>query len=189
MANTSNNSTFGGFLKGNKPSSRGVRIFLIGFMGSGKTYWGKIWAPLKDFDFYDLDEVIEAKEGKSIAAIFEKQGEAYFRRTETEALHTFSEKDNCIIACGGGAACFNDNMQWMNENGLTVYLFASPQYILQRIKEETDKRPLINNLNEAELLFFIEQKLKEREPFYNKAKIILPARKLNNDSLTEILNL
>ncbi len=163
-----------------------MNFFLIGFMGSGKTYWGKIWAQKKGLHFYDLDEIIEAKEGRSIATIFEKEGEEYFRKKETETLHTFSEKDNFVTACGGGAACFNNNMQWMNENGITVYLSATPQYILSRIKEEKDKRPLINKLNEAELLFFIEQKLKEREPFYNQAQLILPVADLNDDSLSKL---
>lgn len=178
MTNASVNSPFRGL--------GGVKIFLIGFMGSGKTYWGKIWAQKKGLDFYDLDEIIESKEGRSIAAIFEKEGEVYFRKKETEALHTLLEKNNCIIACGGGAACFNDNMQLMNENGITVYLSATPAYILSRVKEEKEKRPLINKLNEAELLFFIEQKLKEREPFYNQAQIILPVTELKEDSLSTL---
>ena len=181
MTNASINSPFRGL------GGSGGKIFLIGFMGSGKTYWGKIWAQKKGLDFYDLDEIIEEKEGRSIATIFEKEGEDYFRKIETEALHTFSEKDNCIIACGGGAACFNDNIRWMNENGTTVYLAASPQYILSRVKEEEKgKRPLINKLNEAELLFFIEQKLKERELFYKQAKIILPVTELNENSLSTL---
>ena len=177
MTNASINSPFrglGGF----------GSIFLIGFMGSGKTYWGKIWAEKKGLHFYDLDEIIESKEGRSIAAIFDKQGEEYFRKKEREALHTFAQKDNCVIACGGGAACFNNNIQWMNENGITVYLSATPPYILSRIKEEKDKRPLINKLNEAELLFFIEQKLKERKFFYKQAQLILPVTDLNDDSLS-----
>lgn len=177
MANASHNSPFRGL---------GGKVFLIGFMGSGKTYWGKIWAQQKGLDFYDLDEIVEAKEGKSIAAIFEKEGEDYFRKTETEALHTLSEKDGCIIACGGGTACFNDNIQWMNKQGTSVYLSATPTDILNRVIEEKNNRPLINKLNEAELLFFIEQKLKEREPFYNQAKIILPVTELNKDSLSAI---
>ena len=159
-------------------------IFLIGFMGSGKTHWGKIWAQQKGFDFYDLDEMIETKEGQTIAAIFEKEGENYFRKIETKMLHSFSGKSNCIISCGGGTACFNENIQWMNDHGTTVYLAASPTYILSRVKEEKDKRPLINKLNEAELLFFIEQKLKEREPFYNQAQLILPVADLNENSLS-----
>lgn len=161
-------------------------LFLIGFMGSGKTYWGNIWARQAGLDLYDLDEVIEKKEGKTIAAIFEKDGEDHFRKIETIALKEFAEKQNCIIACGGGTACFHDNMQWMNENGTTIYLSATPSYILSRVKEEKDKRPLINKHNEAELLFFIEQKLKEREPFYKQAKIILSVSELNENSLSTL---
>lgn len=162
----------------------GGKLFLIGFMGSGKTHWGKIWAEKNGLAFYDLDEEIEKKNGKTIAAIFEKEGEEYFRQIETEVLHTFSEKQNCIIACGGGAACFNENMQWMNENGTTVYLSATLQYIFNHVIDGQHKRPLIKKLNQAELLFFIQQKLKEREPFYNQAKFILPVTELNENSLS-----
>jgi shikimate kinase len=160
-----------------------MKFFLIGFMGSGKTYWGKIWAQKNSLDFYDLDEEIEKKEGKTIASIFEKDGEDHFRKIETIALKEFTEKENCIIACGGGTACFNENMQWMNENGTTIYLSAAPQYIFDRVLDDKEKRPLINKHNEAELLFFIEQKLKEREPFYKQAQIILPVTELNESSL------
>lgn len=165
-----------------------MKFFLIGFMGSGKTYWGKLWAAESGLAFYDLDEIIESKQGKTIAAIFEKEGEGFFRKLETTALKSFAEKDNCIIACGGGAACFNDNLKWMNNNGDTVYLSATPQYIFDHVIKEKTKRPLIKKLNEAELLFFIEQKLKEREPFYKQAKTILPVEKLNKASLQKILN-
>jgi shikimate kinase len=183
MTNASDNSPFTGSLQGNEQSSGGEKFFLIGFMGSGKTYWGKVWAQESGLAFYDLDEVIEKEQGKPISLIFEKDGEDHFRKIEARALRSFAETENCIIACGGGAACFNDNMQWMNEHGATVYLSATPPYILSRVKEEKDKRPLINKLNEAELLFFIEQKLKEREPLYNQAKFILPVTELNKDSL------
>jgi shikimate kinase len=163
-----------------------MKIFLIGFMGSGKTYWAKIWAQQKGLHFYDLDQIIEAREGRSIAEIFEKDGEDHFRKMETVALHALAEIEDCIVACGGGTACFNNNMPWMNENGKTVFLSASPQYLLERIKEEKDKRPLINKLNEAELLFFIEKKLKEREPFYKQAQLMLPVTELNKDSLSTL---
>jgi len=178
MTNTSDNSPFRGL--------GGMRIFLIGFMGSGKTFWGKKWAEKFHLDFYDLDEVIELEEKKSIATIFEKDGEDHFRQIETTALKTFSEKDNCIVACGGGTASFNGNMKWMNENGTTVYLLATPQYIYDRVVEEQKKRPLISKLNQAELFFFIEQKLKEREPFYNQAKFVLPTDELDENSLSTL---
>lgn len=185
MKSALHDSPFTGSLQGNERSSGG-KIFLIGFMGSGKTYWGKIWAQQSGLAFYDLDEVIEKEQGKTIAAIFEKDGEDHFRKIETIALHSFAETENCIIACGGGTACFNDNMQWMNDNGRTIYLSATPQYIFDRVLDDKEKRPLIKKHNEAELFFFIEQKLKEREPFYNQAKIILPVNELNENSLQTI---
>ena len=154
-----------------------MNIFLIGFMGTGKTYWGKIWAQYNGLIFYDLDEV--------------KEGEGYFRKLETAALHTFFEKENCMIACGGGTPCFDDNIEWMNKNGTVIYLLAKPQYIFDRVMEEKIERPLINKLNTAELLFFIEQKLKEREPFYNQAKIILSVNELEEKILSnyQLINL
>jgi shikimate kinase len=164
-------------------------IFLTGFMGSGKTYWGKLWAAANDFSFTDLDEAIEKTESKTVAEIFEIHGEDYFRLLETKMLHSFSNKENIIIACGGGTPCFHENMQWMNEHGTTVYISSTTKRILERVLEEKDKRPLLKKLNNAELLFFIEQKLKEREPFYTQAKIILDAETITNETFKEeILN-
>ena len=147
-----------------------MRFFLVGFMGSGKSYWGRQWAPQIGYDFYDLDEVIEMKENQPVLDIFENKGEDYFRLKEAELLRSLAEHDNCIISCGGGTACFYDNIDWMNENGYTIYLSAPPSYLLEKIKNEIDKRPLIKNFNEAEVLFFIEKKLKERLPFYEQAR-------------------
>lgn len=160
-----------------------MKIFLIGFMGSGKTHWGRIWAKEDQVDFYDLDELIEKEESRSVATIFDENGEHYFREKETEVLRKFTGKENFLLACGGGAPCFNDNMQWMNDNGTTVYLSASPQYLFEKVIAEKDKRPLIKNLAPEELFSFIEQKLKEREPVYQQAKVILPVSGLNNSSL------
>lgn len=155
-----------------------MKVFLIGFMGSGKTHWGSIWAKKHSLQFIDLDALIEQQEKKTIADIFELNGEDYFREKENKILKTFAEIDNSIIACGGGTPCFNDNMKWMNEHGTTVYLQSTPQEILDRVLEEQEKRPLIKKLNLAELQFFIEQKLKEREPFYKTANIILNGKDL-----------
>lgn len=166
----------------------GGKVFLVGFMGSGKTYWGKKWAAQAGIDFYDLDMQIENQEGKTVAAIFEKRGEAFFRQLESEALRKFEHTGQAIIACGGGTPCFHDNMEWMNAHGLTVYIEASPPYILSRVKAGQHRRPLISKLNEAELLFFIEQKLKERAAFYNQAAFILPVNELNENSLSLLTN-
>ena len=166
----------------------GMKIFLIGFMGSGKTHWGEIWAEKNRLDFFDLDSFIEAQQQKTIDAIFNEDGETYFRETESATLKTFAEKDNCIIACGGGTPCFHDNMQWMDGHGITVYLKATPGQIMERVKDEKHMRPLLKRLNDDEAFLFITQKIKEREPFYSQAQIILPVDELNNESFEKIIN-
>ena len=166
----------------------GAKIFITGFMGSGKTFWGKIWAKENHLKFFDLDEQIEKKLGQSVAKIFEKKGEEYFREMERYVLRKFSQKNNFILACGGGTPCFFDNLIWMNEEGITVYLQSPPKEILDRIINETIERPLLKKLNQSELLFFIEQKLKEREPFYKQAKHILYTNLITIDSLSEIIS-
>lgn len=164
----------------------GGKIFLIGFMGSGKSYWGNRWAAKYELPFIDLDKLVEQKENKTIAAIFEENGEEYFRKLETDCLKAVSGKRSFIMACGGGAPCFNNNMQWMNEQGTTVYLSAAPEFLYNRVVEEKDRRPLLKNLAGSELFSFIEKKLEEREPFYRQAKIILPSEELNTGSLQSL---
>ncbi len=159
-----------------------MKIFLIGFMGSGKTHWGRIWADHHGMAFTDLDALIEQAQHQTISAIFEEKGEAHFRELEAAALRSLTDTAG-IIACGGGAACFHNNMPWMNEHGICVYLSASPQHLLDQGMGEREQRPLIKKLNKAELLFFIEQKLKEREPFYKQAEISLPIESLAIQSL------
>jgi len=165
-----------------------MKLFLLGFMGSGKSHWGRVWAKLAGMPFYDLDEMIEKAMQLSIADIFEKKGESRFRELESAALRNFEGQHSGIIACGGGTPCIGDNLSWMKANGMTVYLEATPGQIHQRVLEEMDKRPLLKNSNPAELLFFIEQKLKEREPFYRQAQVIVPVSGLNNNSILDIMS-
>lgn len=165
----------------------GKNIFLIGFMGSGKSYWGKLWAAESGLPFVDLDDLIETAEKKTITAIFEAHGEAYFRQRETAILQTLSQQSPSIIACGGGVPCFNNNLQWMNDNGITVYLDATPEYIVKRVINEQEKRPLIKGLSPEALRTFIEKKLSEREPYYRQAKIILPVATITANTINEIL--
>ncbi|HUS03560.1 MAG TPA: shikimate kinase [Chitinophagaceae bacterium] len=164
------------------------RIFLIGFMGSGKNYWGKLWSENAGFEFVDIDELIEREKEKTIAEIFAEDGEDHFRNLETIALRSLGNKSNIIIASGGGTPCFNDNISWMNENGTSVYLQSSPENILKRLVSEKEKRPLIKNLQDEELLFYITEKIKEREFFYSKAEIILKVDDLPQNYIPEFLN-
>lgn len=162
-------------------------IFLTGFMGTGKTHWGRIWAARNHYAFLDLDEMIEQEEQATIEKIFEKKGEDYFRKQEAKQLSLFSQYRNTIVACGGGTPCYYDNMSWMNKHGVTVCLTATSGFILKNILRQLPKRPLLKNLNETEILFFIEQKLKERQPFYKMATLTLDAESVSDISIDYLI--
>lgn len=157
-------------------------------MGSGKSHWGKIWAVANGLSFVDLDDLIEKKEGNTIAEIFETKGEDYFRKTEADVLRSCADIQNTIIACGGGTPCFYQNMQWMNDHGTTIYITCALTEISERVLLEKEKRPLLKNLNRAELLFFMEQKLKEREQFYTMATLTVQSGLLTATSFPAIIS-
>lgn len=171
-----------------KTNTDDPNIFLVGFMGSGKSHWGKIWAKETNRNFIDLDEVIEKNVGKSIAAIFEERGEEEFRRIESAALRTCESMQDTIIASGGGTPYFYDNMQWMNEHGLTFHITVDAKEILKRVAVEQEKRPLFKNLGSDELLSFIEKKLAERLPYYSAANFTICSETATASSLTDILS-
>ena len=162
-------------------------IFLNGFMGSGKSYWGKIWSEHYQLAFYDLDLMIENNQNLSINEIFQQKGEPYFRSAETGQLRAFEFKSNFIVACGGGTACFNNNMEWMNKHGVTLFLNPSVKTIVSRLQADPASRPLINNLDHGELLLFAERKLGERNKYYMKSNFILAEENINLHSLDLIL--
>lgn len=164
-----------------------MRIFLVGFSGAGKTHWGKRWGKQHNIKYYDLDEVIAQDNGDSVADIFENLGEKAFREIEKEALEYFLEIDDFILSCGGGTPCFFDNMDKMNEEGTTIYLYASIEQIFNNVISETSKRPLMSKLEPAEIRIYIEKKLKEREPSYRKAKITVDTEKINDETFGRIL--
>lgn len=152
-------------------------------MGSGKSHWGRIWALEHGLTFYDLDTEIEKAFELRVEEIFEKHGEEKFRELERYHLRKFEKKKEYLLSCGGGTPCFFDNLEWMKQHGNIVYLKASPEYILARVMNETSKRPLMKKVNPSELLFFIEKKLKEREPVYLKADHVLDVEALEKNSL------
>ncbi len=157
-------------------------------MGSGKSHWAKVWAEKENLSFYDLDTEIENAFGTSIADIFEKEGEEKFRELERYHLRIFQNKKNFILACGGGTPCFSDNMQWMQEHGKVIYLKATPELLLKQVMHETEQRPIIKKVNPSELLFFIQKKLQEREPFYSQADIIINTADANENTISGFLS-
>jgi shikimate kinase len=157
-----------------------LRIFLVGMMGSGKTYWAdKLKKKLK-IPAYDLDNLVEIMEEQTIAEMFAEKGEEYFRKEESKMLRLFKEKKSFILSCGGGTPCFNDNMQWMNKNGITVWLNETVEVLSGRLAEEKEQRPLIKDLDDDGLKEFLQRKLEERKEYYEQAKY-----KLSGDQLTE----
>lgn len=163
------------------------RVFLIGFMGSGKSTVGHLLARSIDWQFIDLDLYIEKTQKRTIAEIFASDGEQIFRQIEREALHQVTKLERVIVATGGGSPCFEDNMKFMNREGLTIYLELTPEVLMQRLKDAKASRPLIAGKNEAELLDFIKSKLKEREAYYKKAAVIADARAVGVDSYIKII--
>jgi len=152
------------------------RVYLIGFMGSGKSTMGRWLADaLEGWSFIDLDQFIENKYHRTIPQIFEESGEEGFRKIEANCLKEVSCFEKVIIGAGGGTPCFFNNMEIMNNTGLSIYLKLTPQEIYDRLQTSKSKRPLIEGKEGDELLSFIAQKLSEREDYYNKATLIADA--------------
>lgn len=163
-----------------------MRFFLLGFMGTGKTYWGRLWADQHKMDFFDLDAEIERETGMTIREMFEKFGETYFREKEKQLLESFGNKNNFILSTGGGTPCFYENMQWMNENGITIYLDTPAEILKERLSKEKHHRPLIQNLDDNELIPFIENNINKRNKFYNQAIVILSTESITEATFNEI---
>jgi shikimate kinase len=147
------------------------RLYIIGFMGSGKTTVGKKIASMLGWTFIDLDKKIEELEGKTIPEIFAHSGETYFRTLESEVLKGITCNKGIVVSTGGGTPCHGDNIDYMLRTGLTLYLKLSPGQLKSRLVNSKGERPLINNLDEAGLLLFINEKLAEREVFYSRAEV------------------
>lgn len=145
------------------------RIFLVGFMGAGKTTIGKELAKKLKFKFVDLDDLVQSSTKKSISTIFEKEGEIAFRIHEQQALLKLADINNLVIATGGGCATYENNMSWMNEHGYTIYLYAHPGVLFHRLAKNKDGRPLIENLSDLELMKFIDETIEIRHVYYNQA--------------------
>lgn len=163
-------------------------IFLVGFMGCGKSTKAKQLSALLNCPLIDLDAVIVESQGMSINDYFAAYGETAFRQLEKDTLQNYDYPTQCVVATGGGLPCYFDNMEWMNQKGHTVFLNMQAQQLVSRLQNR-DKRPLLRGMNDTELLAFIENKLKERNPYYLKAKTVVDAFDLDAKDLLKILNL
>jgi shikimate kinase len=147
------------------------KLYIIGFMGSGKTTTGLKLAGLLGWPFTDLDKSIEKHTGLTIPEIFAIHGEQWFRGVESEVLRSLRSMKNGVISTGGGTPCHEDNMDYMLETGLTLYLKLTPGQLKSRLSGTKGERPLIKDLDEEGLLRFIEEKLAVREKCYNRAEL------------------
>jgi shikimate kinase len=163
-------------------------IFFVGFMGCGKTTWSRKLAAKLGYEFIDLDQVLEERAGMSIAEYFSSFGEDSFRELESEVLKQTKYPENAVVSTGGGLPCFFDHMQWMNENGKTVYIKLSPKTLADRLENGKAKRPLLHEKHGDELVAFITDKLAEREDFYLQAAFIADGLHLSPEYLEALIN-
>lgn len=157
-----------------------IRIIIIGYMGAGKTTVGNALSRQLGIPFYDLDWYIETRMHKSVAQIFEEKGEEGFRKIEYNMLHEVAEFENVIISTGGGTPCFFDNMDYLNQQGDTIYLKATPEVLYAHLKMGRTVRPLLLNKTPEQMQAFISEQLSLREPFYSKARHTLDVNLLDN---------
>ncbi|MBO5538424.1 MAG: shikimate kinase [Prevotella sp.] len=157
-----------------------IRIILIGYMGAGKTTVGKELAKALGVPFYDLDWYIETRMRKTVKQIFDERGEEGFRKLEYNMLHEVAEFENVIVSCGGGTPCFFDNIDYLNQQGDTVYLKAQPDVLYKHLQMGKGVRPLLLNKTPDEVQSFITEQLALREPFYAKAKHTIDVNLMDN---------
>lgn len=156
------------------------RIIFIGYMGAGKTTIGRQMAKCNGLQFYDLDWYIETRMRKKIPQIFEERGEDGFRKIEHNMLHEVAEFEDVVISCGGGTPCFFDNMDYINAQGESVYLKCTPEVLYKHLNMGKTVRPLLLNKTPDEVKAFIQEQLKEREKYYNKAKHVIDVTLMDN---------
>ncbi len=152
-------------------------IFLIGYMGCGKSTIGRKFASRSEFNLIDTDHLIVEREGRSVAEIFEQEGEPYFRALERSVLEELIERGgDYIISTGGGLPLAGDNMEVMNNAGLTIYLYRTAESIASRMSPAgRAKRPKLRGLNDEELVAYMAENIEMREPTYRKAKVTINA--------------
>lgn len=152
-----------------------MRIFLFGMMGSGKSTLGKKLAQSLSLTFIDLDTLIESKEGRSISEIFTLKGEEYFRKAESDAVREVCKQDQILVATGGGAPCYHDNLPVMNAAGITIFLDVPISTLTDRLlqRQQMQSRPLVQGKSKQEMEQYLTEIYELRKPFYHEAKLVI----------------
>lgn len=167
---------------------KGKKIFLIGFMGCGKSTIANLLASEMKLPLKDIDFIIEKRAELTISEIFKEHGEDFFRYLEGVVLNEILlEVGEMIVSTGGGLPCFDHRMDWMNRNDITIYLKCSVETLFNRIQKDTSKRPLVVDRTESELKEFVQNKLDERKSIYESASIIIDGNLTSIEVVKEIL--
>lgn len=165
-----------------------MRVYLIGYMGCGKSRLGRLLSEHMGVQFVDMDDYIEERNCKTVPQLFADHGEDGFRKRERKALEELAEFTDIIIATGGGAPCFFDNIDLMNKTGKTVFLNIDPAILADRLMNSKTERPLIKGKSREELVAFIDETLKKRKQFYSQAQIEITEPDLSLDRIQEMIS-
>ena len=161
-----------------------MRVYLIGFMGSGKSFWGRKLSAGMGFPFFDLDDEIVLQEKKPITEIFAEKGEEYFRMVEKDLLEKLTEaNENMILSCGGGTPCFFGNIDFMKKMGKVVWLNTSTDVLVERLLREKKHRPLLRDIPDDDMKSFIVKKLHDRKLYYEQAHLALREETLSPEQI------
>jgi shikimate kinase len=167
-----------------------MKIFLIGLPGSGKSQLGKSLAEALQLPFVDLDDEIVRHEGAPVTELFQLKGEDYFRKVETDLLRSYSANtEKFVMATGGGTPCFDDNITFINEQGVSIFLDISLETIVKRMTLQQQKqRPLL--IQEGQPIEETYRKLRERRlPFYEQAQLTIEGHEITPAIVLQLLQL
>ena len=156
-------------------------------MGCGKSTLGRLLASTLNLSFIDLDTFLEEKYFRRIPQIFAEEGESGFRKKEQNVLHEVSAFDDVIVATGGGAPCFFDNMEVMNNTGFCIFLDVDTASLVERLIHAKTERPIIKGKSHDELHHFIEEMMLKRRPFYEKARYIIKGNEIKPEQVLKLL--
>ncbi|SIT33497.1 shikimate kinase [Filimonas lacunae] len=164
-----------------------MKLFLIGMMGTGKSHWAKYLSKKVKTGCYDLDYLVETSEEKTITEIFAEDGEDHFRKAEAKVLRWFGEKKAYVLATGGGTPCFSNNIQWMNKEGVTIWIDEPVETLVDRAKQQIEHRPAIQGLSDDEILQLFQKRLAERTQYYSQAQYHLKGEGITEAALLKIV--
>ena len=165
-----------------------MRVYLTGYMYSGKTTVGHKLASRLGYQWADLDRMLETTFHTSIPIFFKRYGEEAFRKIEQKLLHNTVDLDNIVISTGGGTPCYFDNIEWMNLHGTSVYFDVTVETLLRRAAQSKKPRPILAGLTEEERSLYVRQQFSQRLPYYQKAQIIFPADEPDIEQLVQLIS-